>query len=731
MSKFMANYYLDQSAITRSPPHEDSLPPTNLVCSSCREGPYSYEGFRQAISKEDGDSKTGYCYRTTWAQICESISDESCNWCRVIKRTIDGLPEDKFPRSGEETVEVRFQVLLHTVEQSHHDEPGPWIDGSRVRIYVNGSKEAVFYHAYAYKGDSSTKEIGLETFRRKPYIDYAKALECIQNCIECSERSDSTCPPLEETYLPTRVIDCSDPFNPRLVVTHRQVKGRYCTLSYVWGGEQHQKTTKANIDTYIHDGINVALPQTIVDAILVTHRLGICYLWVDAMCIIQDSTEDMNEEITRMGQIYRNAYLTIIVASAFRADQGFLSDDSERAPDVLPFHLIDRSAPPSRMLLRYVMPLPDPELDNHDPSFPIPFNPLDRRAWCLQESALSHRKIIFQPPSVAYHCSGSCSINIDNCPSLQFEFAARVPRVVAKDIRLPYSMENNHSDLIQLWAGIVQDYSDRKVGVPSDKLVALAMIAEMLQSLLKDSDEYVAGLWKQNLIEHILWETVPPLGIDGIHLPRPFGYRAPTWSWASIDGSVTVHTDLKFPDSNHDRSFKAEVIACVVIPKVENYPFGEIITAKLTLRAKFYPLIRNGQNSTSCFWTPPAGNLLPTSSTPTQPSGLSEEDEHVWTITFDCLEGMELNHRRDFYILLCTADIRGDTIYEDKRNKVEGLLLLREEAQVEQYRRVAKLAFGHGKGLKFFNMKYSYRMPTFHLQLPKWSEIPFKTVTLV
>ncbi len=122
-------------------------------------------------------------------------------------------------------------------------------------------------------------------------------MECINQC-----KHHEHCSENEETYLPTRVIDCSAPSKPRLVQTNRQLRGFYCNLSYVWGGDQSSKTTLSNIDTYINEGITLPIPQTIADAISVTNKLGIKYLWVDALCIIQDSTEDKNKELGIMSK---------------------------------------------------------------------------------------------------------------------------------------------------------------------------------------------------------------------------------------------------------------------------------------------------------------------------------------------------------------------------------------------------------------------------------------------
>lgn len=130
----------DQPTETTSSRADPQFPLT-LVCSACRAGPFSYKGFREAvkISHHDVDETTGYRYMTTWSEISQSIN-ETCSWCRIVRRTRDGLPTDKFPPAGEESVEVRLQVSAKR----------RW--GSNIRIHLNGYKAAT-YDIYANLGE--------------------------------------------------------------------------------------------------------------------------------------------------------------------------------------------------------------------------------------------------------------------------------------------------------------------------------------------------------------------------------------------------------------------------------------------------------------------------------------------------------------------------------------------------------------------------------------------------
>lgn len=126
--------------------------------------------------------------------------------------------------------------------------------------------------------------------------------------------------------LPTRVVDVGTVANPQSKlfepssITHEQ----YVTLSYCWGRDRFITTTLVNIEAHKQTLDWCTLPQTFKDAIQTTRNLGFKYIWIDALCIIQDSTGDKAKEISKMGDIYNNATLTIAVVGATRVAEGFL-----------------------------------------------------------------------------------------------------------------------------------------------------------------------------------------------------------------------------------------------------------------------------------------------------------------------------------------------------------------------------------------------------------------------
>ena len=205
---------------------------------------------------------------------------------------------------------------------------------------------------------------------------------CIKDHPQCNASK------LSSSYLPTRLIDvgpADGSVNPRLVLRkqHGILRRQYVTLSYCWGGISKVQLTSLTFDT-LRSGIPIEeLPKTIRDAIDITRRLRIRYIWVDALYILQDSEEDWRNEAATMGDVYSNGVVTIAALGAKDADSGCYS---RRNPlNWAPCRLIDTSHE------RHIIAVPE----KLDPYFACtliessPFAPLHKRGWVLQERTLS------------------------------------------------------------------------------------------------------------------------------------------------------------------------------------------------------------------------------------------------------------------------------------------------------------------------------------------------------
>jgi len=324
------------------------------------------------------------------------------------------------------------------------------------------------------------------------------------------------------SVLPTRVIDVGGDSSAQSVRLHitdlaSGERGVYTVLSYCWGGPQPVVATVASLESLKAGILISALPQTIQDAIEITRKLAFRYLWIDALCIIQDSTEDKEKEIQKMGQIYKDAALTIAASASTGVAQGFLRLD--RSLDKFCAFDLDLDLTDGKRGKVF--------LTKHD--IFEPKHPLDKRGWTLQEFLLSPRILSFSHKELFWHCQ-TANLRTITESNVRYNFRPmRLPPDIFKRQLLARgsSAKMGSKDRVQLWIEIVEHYTERSLTDPEDRLHALAGITSELKQLWHD--ECLFGLWKQTLVELLLWSPQATLET------RWRLDRAPSWSWASLD----------------------------------------------------------------------------------------------------------------------------------------------------------------------------------------------------
>lgn len=154
----------------------------------------------------------------------------------------------------------------------------------------------------------------------------------------------------------------------------------------------------------------------------------------------------------------------------------------------------------------------------------IDYSPLLAHASVVQERFLSSRILYFGQKQISWECC-----HYDTCetfPVGRHGLFSTPPNNGPKKVRHSGHM---HS---KIWLTAAQCYSEALLTKPSGKLIAISSIAEEMQLLLKD--EYLAGIWKRDFGEHLSWR------LKQTRQTRPT-YRAPTWSWLSVDGALELN----------------------------------------------------------------------------------------------------------------------------------------------------------------------------------------------
>lgn len=368
-------------------------------------------------------------------------------------------------------------------------------------------------------------------------------------------------------FVPSRLLEVSSGVNPnhiRLVEAPSDGQKTWACLSYVWGGDQRYKTTRSMLSEYFKNICLHVLPQTIKDAVSVCRRLGIAYLWIDSFCIVQDDEADKAREIPQMALIYRHALLTIAASCAHNVDEGFLHHVSPLCyRQFAPTGLRLRNSP-GRERKVVVMTESLPESVFHHTKEPI-----DERAWALQEQLLSPRLLSYTSHGPRWSCR--CLLqHVNGHPE-----RTSLPR---------YTWSSPNIDdrpivpcipglKMPAWESVVQLYSPRRATLHYDKLVALSAVARTYSENNPECGNYLAGIWENPLPGSLMWQV-----LAGDISPRPPEYRAPSWSWASVDGAV----NSQFTWRKVENDFK---VMSVQTRTVNSNEFGAVIDGTLVVRA--------------------------------------------------------------------------------------------------------------------------------------------------
>jgi hypothetical protein len=380
--------------------------------------------------------------------------------------------------------------------------------------------------------------------------------------------------------LPSRVIDVGDyihsPF-VKLCETEGHEKGKYMSLSYCWGKSREFTTTRATLEERKRQIMIADMPKTYQDAICVTRELGVRYLWIDSLCICQDDMDNWERESAKMSSIYTNAYLTISASRARDSAEGFLGPRPPQA-----YVEIEYTAPGTDSVqgqaLAFGLPLREEAVPTDYVS--MPSEPLSDRAWGLQERVLSRRMLHYGTLQMFFECSAGFrgedglslpqryhSVHTDLKDQPEENAGEEVEKALPSSDLSSHKLNQGKAALLREWENLLWSYGTRKLTNASDKLPALSGLASIFAKRMQD--EYVAGLWRSHLIEGLLWE--------GLDARRVSEYRAPSWSWASMDGTPGMALLGEYESL-------AKVLNVKVNVKGAN-PYGEVTGGYIKLRA--------------------------------------------------------------------------------------------------------------------------------------------------
>jgi hypothetical protein len=404
-----------------------------------------------------------------------------------------------------------------------------------------------------------------------------KALDWIQDCIQ----NHAQCRQESEDPLPKRVLDLFPEDlgqDIRLLETKNELH-QYACLSHCWGDSRSDlRTTKKTIAENLRQISLINLPKTFKDAVSICRRLGIRYLWIDSMCIIQGDKEDWEEEAPKMATIYGNAYVTI-AASGAKSDDGGCYSTIPLEFETGCLSITDADGVSRRLYVRNQ--LPHTLLHSN-----LPF--MDR-AWIFQERILSPRVLYFTPSELSWECTTKM-----DCQCSHFEKAKTFEFAHIGFTKLSYDkmLSGNLMDQQNVWHAFVLQYSCLKMTFEKDRLPAISGVAKQMQQFRKQ--KYYEGLWEDSIVFDMSWYS----GSKNMR-SRPNQPHPPSWSWGSTMSSILYfsvdiakttlrakHISLDL-DSTGEADSKSITLQCTTIPAVLHFDEDIIATAGKTHRAEF------------------------------------------------------------------------------------------------------------------------------------------------
>ncbi|CAM1505808.1 Fc.00g114450.m01.CDS01 [Cosmosporella sp. VM-42] len=381
--------------------------------------------------------------------------------------------------------------------------------------------------------------------------------DCKANHSKCATDSSAT------RWLPTRLIHFDDSGSESLhlletakLSSKQKTSADYIALSHMWGDMSVSppfRTTKSNYAALVAKIDVDVLPRNFVEALRVCFELGIQYLWIDSLCIIQDDSGDWGREAALMHMVYKHAELTIAATSAKSAHDGFLARDTYLSRAVKLQYSQDHGPTRSMVLTPY------DDIETGSRWGDIEGSLWNTRGWTMQERSLSTRIVHFCKNKLYFECR-TCLKSEEGEP-VKFRPSDRFvmwPRATSEgkqsnDMSLP------KEELRQRWRVAIVEYSRRSLTHGSDKLRAIESLAtEMGASIFslsspedttQEADEYVpfAGMWKENLYRELLWYVERGARVRP---PAHDKRNVPTWSWASLDVHLGFSIGDRTPPNN-------------------------------------------------------------------------------------------------------------------------------------------------------------------------------------
>ncbi|GAW23391.1 hypothetical protein ANO14919_129490 [Xylariales sp. No.14919] len=478
------------------------------------------------------------------------------------------------PESGGNTAPKSFRILCNLGVGAS----GGLDNSFSIRFLVSSSWAADFElqlhllrkreFAYRYRSESDMPPLPWAELEARPWskldskIGSTQDLNTIQTWIAHCGTKHEHCYKAP-TFFPSRVIDVQDAelgivrLRDRENIATALHDGQdapestvaayppYWTLSHRWGDPKDILQLTEDVEENFRNSISISdLSPTFRDATLLVRRLGFRYIWIDSLCIFQDSLSDWQQEAQNMVNIYRSSYCNISAAGASHdpAKEGLFREKQLSKRLLYPFVV--------KANLRSATHDDGPWMVWNDSAWvdEVENAPLSTRGWVVQERFLATRVVHFTRNQIFWECLESIHCGVDPDSSLmtigtEERTCSRTTDYKSSRLQVESYKTNQGGpgygsidtgpsgfQFHRGWGVIVSAYIHCHLTKESDRFIAMSGIAKTFQGT--NGDTYIAGLWKHTIHTDLAWESKASLGTPA----KRSDFYAPTWSWASVIG---------------------------------------------------------------------------------------------------------------------------------------------------------------------------------------------------
>ncbi|KAF7928356.1 hypothetical protein BELL_0020g00380 [Botrytis elliptica] len=549
--------------------------------------------------------KGGVIYeRTVTPPNLPELSDSfACKLCLVLKRSLlDRYGDCLWWKNPSQPLQIEGRYQWYSPPETRKADKGPHFRLSALAITYSHPEMEETYHQT--KPDKFP--IMAEPGRCRDWLHIERAPIALQGPAsekfmplikkwikECDSNQDCAefreFPKNKANFLPTRLIYLGDGTTgqcPQIVETRDLLENRsemakqrlqYACLSYCWGSDLPLTTTSSTLSRYKSELPEHKMPQIFQDAIAVSRGLGMQYLWIDALCILQDVLEDWEREALMMSDVFYHSFITIGAATARSCHDSIFSPRED-----LSCTLSFRSSLSKEVIGSYCIHLSKMSLERPS-EIDLSNSIWTSRGWVWQEQIMAQRLLVFGKNMVHLKCHGCIYSENGTVDDVFGSYVLRASRFQTSYIS---------PDDWNMW---MMDFSGRQFTFPRDKLASvsgLALAFERAMATQGQPSEYLAGHWRNEYFDGSLQWAIMPENKVPFHnmikdLHDPEKYCAPSWSWVSRNQGQLI--TLSLPPDPRDTKADFEFISNNLVAAKSNVRVRTRPGSSVTLRGRVRP----------------------------------------------------------------------------------------------------------------------------------------------